>query len=107
MNIIIVYSGPVIIRSSGGEVENRSIINNFVANETDAELSLTCTSLYQNEIVEWMMLNISGNAELEVSNNSYSSTITFALPTDDFTSIFRCKSNNTLLFKDVAIFKRK
>ena len=106
MNII-AHSGPVIIKSSGGEVENRSIINNFMANGTDAELSLTCTSIYQNEIVEWIMLNISGNAELDVSNNSYSSTITFALPTDDFTSIFRCKSNNTLLFKDVVIFKRK
>ena len=101
------HSGPVIIRSSGGDVENRSIINNFLANGTDAELSLTCTSVYQNEIVEWIMLNISGNVELEVSNNSYSSTITFTRPAEDFTSIFRCKSNSTLLFKDVAIFKRK
>ena len=110
MNIhyfIITHSGPVVIRNSGGDVENRSIINNFVVNETDAELSLTCTSVYQNEIVEWVMLNISGNVELEVSNNSYSSTITFAHPTDSFTSISRCKSNNTLLYKDVAIFKRK
>ena len=104
---IFAHSGPVIIRSSGGDIENGSIINDFVVNGTDTKLSLTCTSVYQNEIVEWIMLNIFGNVEQELSSNSYSSTITFTHPTDDFNSTFRCKSNNTLLYKDVFITKRK
>ena len=99
--------GPVVIRSSGGDVENGSIINNFVINETDSKLSLTCTSVYQNEIVEWIRLNISGTVEQEQSNNSYLSTITFANPSDDFNSIFRCISRNTLLYKDITVTKRK
>ena len=99
--------GPVIIRSSGGDVENGSIINDFMANETDSKLSLTCTSIYQNEIVQWIGLNISGTVEQEQSNNSYSSTITFANPSKDFTAIFRCISRNTLLFKNVTVTKRK
>jgi len=78
-----------------------------VANGTDSKLTLTCTSVHQNEIVEWIMLNISGNVEQEHSNYSYSSTITFINPSDDFASIFRCKSNDTLLYKDVDIIKRK
>ena len=105
--IYVPHSGPVIIRSVGEDVVNQSIINDFSTNGTDAELSLTCTSVYQNEMVEWVMLNMSGNVELEVSDNPYSSTITFTNPSDGFTSIFRCKSNNTLLYKDVAVFNRK
>ena len=97
--------GPVVIRSSGGDVENGSIINDFVVNETDSKLSLTCTSIYQNEIVEW--IRISGTVEQEQSNNSYLSTITFANPSNDFISIFRCISRNTLLYKDVTVTKRK
>ena len=100
------YLGPVIIRSNGGDIEDRSIIN-FVINGTDNELSLTCTSIYQNEIVEWIMLNMAGNVEQEQSNDSHSSTISFAQPSDDFNSTFRCKSNNTLLYKDVFITSRK
>ena len=78
-----------------------------MVNGADIELSLTCTSMYQNEIVEWVALNISGKVELKVSNVSYSSTITFARPADNFISVFRCKSTNNLLFKDVAVIKRK
>ena len=105
--LIFVHLGPVIIRSNGGDIENRSIINDFVINGTEIELFLTCTSVYQNEIVEWITLNIFGNVEQEQSNDSHSSTITFTQPTDDFNSTFRCKSRNTLLFKDVIITKRK
>ena len=105
--LIFVHSGPVIIRSSGGDIENRSIINDFVVNGTDNELFLTCTSVYEDEIVEWIKLNIFGNVDQEQSNDSHSSTITFTQPTDDFNSTFRCKSSNTLLFKDVIITKRK
>ena len=86
---------------------NKSIINDFVVNETDTALSLTCTSIYQNEIVEWIMLNMAGNVEQEKSNDSHSSTISFAQPSDDFNSTFRCISQNTLLYKDVFITKRK
>ena len=86
---------------------NKSIINDFVVNETDTALSLTCTSIYQNEIVEWIMLNMAGNVEQEKSSDSYSSTISFAQPSDDFNSTFRCISQNTLLYKDVFITKRK
>ena len=99
--------GPVIIRNSGEDVENGSIINDFGVNATDLELSLTCTSVYQNEIVEWIRVDITGNVEQELSNNSHSSTITFTNPTDDFNSTYRCKSNNTLLYKDVYIINRK
>ena len=107
MYVCILCLGPVVIRSSGGDVENGSIINNFVVNETDSKLSLTCTSIYQNEIVEWIRLDISGTVEQEQSNNSYLSTITFANPSNDFTSIFRCISRNTLMYKDVTVTKRK
>ena len=103
---IFAHTGPVIIRSSG-DVENRSIINDFVDNGTDTELSLTCTSVYQNEIVEWIRLNNTGSVEQEQSNNSQSSSITFAHPSEDFYSTFRCISQNTLLYKDVFITKRK
>ena len=103
----IVYTGPVIIRSSGGDVVNRSIINDFVVNGTDTELSLTCTSVYQNEIIEWIRLNITGNVEQVPSSNPYSSTIMLAHPSEDYYSTFRCKSQNTLLYKDVVITKRK
>ena len=103
---IFAHTGPVIIRSSG-DVENRSIINDFVDNGTDTELSLTCTSVYQNEIVEWIRLNNTGSVEQEQSNNSQSSSITFAHPSEDFYSTFRCISRNTLLYKDVFITKRK
>ena len=102
-----ILTGPVIIRSSGGDVEDGSVINAFVVNETDTELSLTCTSVFQNEIVEWIRLNMAGNVEQEQSNDSHLSTISFALPSDDFNSTFRCKSNNTLLYKDVFITNRK
>jgi len=98
---------PVIIRSSGGDIENGSIINDFVANGTDSKLTMTCTSVYQNEIVEWIMLNISGNVKQEHSDDSHSSNITFINPSDNFASIFRCKSNDTLLYKDVYVLKRK
>ena len=101
------HTGPVIIRSSGGDIENRSIINDFVINGTETELSLTCTSIYKNEIVEWIMLNIIGNVEQEPSSNSYSSTIIFSHPSEDLYSTFRCKSQNTLLYKDVFITNRK
>lgn len=97
-------SGPVIIKTTGGFVENGSIINNF---GVDTTLSLICTSVYQNENIEWIRLNTSGNVEQELLNSPHSSTITFTNPTDDFTSIFRCKSNNTLLFKDVSIINRE
>ena len=86
---------------------NRSIINDFVVNGTDNELSLTCTSVYQNEIVEWIRLNITGNVDQEQSSNPYSSTIMLAHPSEDYYSTFRCKSQNTLLYKDVVITKRK
>ena len=76
-------------------------------NGTDSELSLTCTSVYQNEIVEWIRLNIIGSVEQEQSNNSQSSTITFEQPSENFNSTFRCISQNTLLYKDVVITKRK
>jgi len=105
--ILLSVSRPVVIRSSGGDAENRSIINDFIANGTDSILTLTCTSVHQNEIVEWIMLNISGNVEQKYSDNSYSSTITFINPSDDFASLLRCKSNDTLLYKDVDIIKRK
>ena len=105
--MVCTYLGPVIVRSSGGDVENGSIINDFVVNGTDAELSLTCTSVYQNEIVEWIKLNMAGNVEQEQSNDSHLSTISFVQPSDDFNSTFRCKSNNTLLYKDVVITNRK
>ena len=101
------HAGPVIIRSSGGDIENRSIINDFVINGTETELSLTCTSIYKNEIVEWIMLNITANVEQEPSSNPYSPTITFSHPSEDLYSTFRCKSQNTLLYKDVFITKRK
>ena len=104
---ILAHTEPVIIRSSGGDVVNRSIINDFVVNGTDTELSLTCTSVYQNEIVEWIRLNITGDVEQEQSSNSQSSSITFAHPSEDFYSTFRCISRNTLLYKDVFITKRK
>jgi len=79
-----------------------------VTNGTDSKITLTCTSVYQNENVEWIMhLNISGNVKQEHLNDSHSSTITFINPSDDFASIFRCKSNDTLLYKDVYIIKRK
>ena len=103
----IVLTVPVIIRSSGGDVVNRSIINDFVVNGTDTELSLTCTSVYQNEIVEWIRLNITGNVDQEQSSNPYSSTIMLAHPSEDYYSAFRCISQNTLLYKDVSITKRK
>ena len=101
------HTGPVIIRSSGGDIENRSIINDFVINGTDNELSLTCTSIYKNEIVGWIMLNITGNIVQELLSNPYSPTITFSHPSEDLYSTFRCKSQNTLLYKDVFITKRK
>ena len=100
------HLGPVIIRSSEGNVEDRSIIN-FVANGTDTDLSLTCTSVYQNEIVEWIRLNMVGSVEQDQSSDSYSSTLSFSQPSDDFNSTFRCRSNNTLLYKDVFITNRK
>ena len=50
---------------------------------------------------------MAGNVEQEQSNNSHSSTISFAQPSDDFNSTFRCKSNNTLLYKDVFITNGK
>ena len=103
----IVLTGPVIIRSSGVDVVNRSIINDFVVNGTDAELSLTCTSVYQNEIVEWIRLNNTGIVDQVLSTNPYSSTIMLAHPSEDYYSTFRCKSQNTLLYKDVVITKRK
>ena len=76
-------------------------------NGTDNELSLTCTSIYRNEIVEWIMLNITGNFQLQLSSNPYSYKITFSHPSEDLYSTFRCKSQNTLLYKDVFITKRK
>ena len=76
-------------------------------NGTDTKLSLACTSVYQNEIVEWIRLNITGNVEQEQSSDIYSSIINFVNPTDDLYSTFRCKSSNTLLYKDVHITKRK
>ena len=86
---------------------NRSIINDFVFIGTDTKLSLTCTSIYQNEIVEWIRLNMVGSVTQEQSSDFYSLTINFINPTEDFYSTFRCKSNNTLLYKDVHITKRK
>ena len=76
-------------------------------NGTDNELSLTCTSIYKNEIVEWIMLNITGNIEQELLSNPYSPTITFSHPSEDLYSTLRCKSQNTLLYKDVFITNRK
>ena len=105
--VFLAISGPVIIRSSGGDVENRSIINDFRMNSTDFKLSLTCTSIYQNEIVEWIRVDITGNVEQELSNNSHSSTIMFTNPSEHFISTFRCNSSNTGLYKDVSIMKRK
>ena len=101
---IIVHTGPVIIRSSG-DVENGSIINDFAFNGNNTKLSLTCTSVYQNEIVEW--IKIGGNVEQEQSSILYLSTISFINATDDFNTTFRCKSRNTLLYKDVFITNRK
>ena len=101
---IIVHTGPVIIRSSA-DVENGSIINDFAFNGNDTKLSLTCTSVYQNEIVEWIKMD--GNVEEERSSTLYLSTISFINPTDDFNTTFRCKSHNTLLYKDVFITNRK
>lgn len=75
-------------------------------NGTDFTLFLTCTSVYQNEIVEWIILNISGNVERQYSNTSYSSTITFVNPSNDFTSVYRCRSNDTGLYKDVSVIER-
>ena len=98
---------PVIVRSSGGDVEDGSIINYFVDNGTHIKLSLTCTSVYQNEILEWIELSSSGIVKQEYSNNSHSSNISFVNPSDDFTSIFRCKSKSTSFYKDVSIIKRK
>ena len=97
--------GPVVIQSSGGDVENQSIINEFVFNGTDSKLSLTCTSIYQNEIIELIRLNTFGSAEEEQSYSSYSYNITFINPTDDFMSILRCKSKNTRLYKDVTVIQ--
>ena len=101
------HTGPVIIRGSGGDVVDGSVINNFVANGADTELSLTCTSVYQNEIVEWIRFNITGDVEQEQLSDSQSSIITLANPSDGFNSAFRCKSNNTLLYKDVFVTIRK
>ena len=78
-----------------------------MVNGTDTKLSLTCTSVYQNEIVEWMRLNMAGNVEQEQSSDSQSSIITFVNPSDGFNSTFRCKSNNTLLYRDVFVTIRK
>ena len=103
----ILHTGPVNVISSGGDVVNGSIINDFVVNGTDIELSLTCTSAYQNEILEWMSFSTIGSVEQELSSNPYVSTITFAHPTDGFNSTFRCISQNTLLYKDVLITKGK
>ena len=105
--LIFVHTGPVIIRSSGGDVENGSIINNFVTNGTDTKLSLTCTSVYQNEIVEWNKIDMGCDVEQEQSNTSYSSTISFVKQTNDCNITFRCRSKNTLLYKDVIITNRK
>ena len=97
---------PVIIRSSGGDVKDGSIINYFVDNGTHIKLSLTCTSVYQNEILEWIELSSSGTVKQEYSNNSHSSNITFVNPSNNLT-FFRCKSKSTSFFKNVSITKRK
>ena len=78
-----------------------------MTNGTDTKLSLTCTSVYQNEIVEWNKIDMGCDVEQEQSNNSQSSTITFKQPSENFNSTFRCISQNTLLYKDVVITKRK
>ena len=103
---IIVHTGPVIIRSSG-DVVNGSIINDFAFNGNDTKLSLTCTSVYQNEIVEWIKIDMGGNVEQKQSSTLYLSIISFVNPTDDFNTTLRCKSHNTLLYKDVFITNRK
>ena len=105
--MIFAHIGPVIVRGSGGDIENRSIINNFVVNGTNTELSLICTSVYQNEIVEWIRLNTIGSVEQEQSNSTQVSTITFAQPSENFNSTLRCISHTTLLYKDVVITNRK
>ena len=75
-------------------------------NGTDSKLSLICTSIYQNEIVEWITLNTSGSVEEKQSYNSDSyNNITFLNPTDNFMSMLRCKSKNTLLYKDVTVIQ--
>ena len=86
---------------------NGSVINDFEFNGNDTTLSLGCTSVYENEIVQWIEISMSGSVEQELSSNSQSSIITFVNPTDNFSSTFRCISNNTLLYKDVYITKSK
>ena len=100
--ILCLYAAPIII-SEGGNVTNRSIINDFTDNDM---LTLICTSDHMFDVAKWRMVNQTGTAQIQFTNTSnVSSTLTFTSASDNFTSYMRCISNNGIVCKDVFIIK--
>ena len=106
VHVSFVILDPInIIGSSGGDVENRSIINNFSAS---GELQLICASTEGYEYPEWMLLKQTGTFQQNiVCNTDYHCYLMLSNPSDDLSLQLRCQSGDNFLYKDVTVIKRK
>lgn len=99
-------SDPINILTGSGDVENRSVINNFSASR---ELQLLCATTEGYEYAEWMLIAQSGTFQQNVVCNSvYQCYLMLSNPSDDLSLQLRCMSGgNNFLYKDVTVIKRK
>lgn len=98
------FIDSVNILNNGNDVENNSVINQYISDGMN--LTLTCTTIDGLGEPSWSMLSKSGNVMCDINNMSLMYNVlilTLSNPIDDFAANFICGSNKNSLYKEVLV----